>query len=70
VEYGDEELLMVRQLQWWWKRSLEKDLGKEVIVNRDNGVNIRVSGNGSGPGRTTKMKYKARRGGKLVNLNR
>jgi hypothetical protein len=69
VEYGLEELSMVRQLQWWWKRSLEKGHGKEVIANSSNGVNIHVGGNDGGPGRTTKMKYKPRRGGKVVNLN-
>ena len=70
MEYGDEELLMVRQLQWWWKESLEKGQRKEIIVNSGNGVNIRVNGNGNGPGRTTKMKHRARRGGKMLNLNR
>ena len=69
MEYGDEELLMVRHLQWWWEKSLEKGQGKDDIVNDGNGVNIRVNGNENGPGRTTKMKYKPRRG-KVVNLNR
>lgn len=61
---------MVRQLQQWWKRCLEKGQAKEIIVNEGNGVNIHVNGNEGGPRRTTKMKYMARRGGKVVNLNR
>jgi hypothetical protein len=75
VEYGDEELLMVRQLQRWWKRNLEKGKGKENVNNggagNENGVkghsNVAVNGNGT----SAKTRYKMRRGGgKVVNLNR
>jgi len=63
VEYGKEEELMVKQLQHWWKRSLEKGKGKET-----NGVDGHVSVNGSANGRG--VKNKAKRGGKKVNINR
>lgn len=71
VEFGEEEREMVKWLQWWWRRSLEKGKGKEVVVNGEKEVN----GNGrevNGHAHVKpKMKYKARRGGgKVVNLNR
>jgi hypothetical protein len=54
---------MVKQLQHWWKRSLEKGKGKET-----NGVDGHVSVNGSTNGRG--VKNKAKRGGKKININR
>jgi len=71
IEFGEEERGMVKWLQRWWRRSLEKGKGKEVVVNGEKEVN----GNGGEVNRNAhvkpKMKYKARRGGgKVVNLNR
>jgi hypothetical protein len=73
VEYGEEEKLMVKQLQHWWKRKLEKGKGKEVVSNgveenKDN-VNGHVNGKGKGVG-VSIPKNKARRGGKKANINR
>jgi hypothetical protein len=74
VEYGKEEELMVKQLQHWWKRSLEKGKAKEK-----NGVDghVRVNGDvengtasGKGPATSKGVKNKARRGGKKLNINR
>jgi len=77
VEYGDEELLMVRQLQRWWKRNLEKGKGKESVNKGESGNENGIKGhtnaavNGSGTSAKTKIRYKVRRGGgKVVNLNR
>jgi hypothetical protein len=78
VEYGEEEELMVKQLQQWWKRSLAKGKGRSeanetngvdghVKVNGDGG-NTTASGNGTGTGKG--VKNRARRGGKRVNINR
>ena len=78
VEFGDEELLMVRQLRWWWKRSLEKGKqveGKDEEKKKEgvvNGGGKEVNGhivNGSSRSKTI-PKNRARRGGKVVNLNR
>lgn len=33
VEYGEQEVLMVRQFQHWWKRVQEKGKGKENVSN-------------------------------------
>jgi len=80
VEYGEEEELMVKQLQHWWKRSLAKGKGKQKSeMNEQNGVdghvkvngdggNTTASGNGTGTGKG--VKYLARRGGRRLNINR
>jgi hypothetical protein len=72
IEYGEEELLMVKQLQWWWKRNLEKGKGKEIISKDTAPKGIEINGHmkGNGTLKGIKAKNKARRGGKLVNLNR
>ena len=76
VEYGKEEELMVKQLQHWWKRSLEKGKAKEK--NGVVGHHVRVNGDvengtaasGKGPATSKGVKNKARRGGKKLNINR
>ena len=80
VEYGEEEELMVKQLQHWWKRSLAKGKGKQKSeMNEQNGVdghvkvngdggNTTASGNGTGTGKG--VKNLARRGGRRLNINR
>jgi hypothetical protein len=73
VEYGDEELLMVKQLQWWWRRSLEKGKGKQIVSNGSDEKGTKVNGNKKGNANGAsrgKAKNKARRGGKKVNINR
>jgi hypothetical protein len=65
---------MVRQLQHWWRKGLEKGKGKEVVSNgveenREN-VNGHVNGKGKGVITGMSMKNKARRGGKKANINR
>lgn len=75
VEYGDEELLMVRQLQQWWKRNLEKGKGKENVnkggAGTENGIKGHTNAAVNGNGISAKTRYKIRRGGgKVVNLNR
>ena len=67
VEFGEEERGMVKRLQWWWRRSLEKGKGKEVVVNGEGGGSKEVNGNAHVK---PKMKYKPRKVGKVVNLNR
>ena len=70
MEYGDGEMLMVKQLQWWWKRSLEKGKGKEITNGGATNGHVQ-NGNGYNNAPTKgKSKNKARRGGKVVNLNR
>lgn len=68
---------MVKQLQHWWKRSLEKGKGKEktekngvdghVSVKGDD-VNGTASGKGSANGKDGRNR--AKRGGRKVNINR
>lgn len=73
MEYGDEEILMVKQLQSWWKRNLEKGKGKEIVNGgNENGINGHVvNGNGNSSPAKVENRYKAvRRSGKVVNLNR
>ena len=85
VEFGEEERGMVKALQWWWRRNLEEAKAKEdgASVNGEvdgeegttevNGNETEVNGSGvaNGAGHVKpRMKYKARRVGKVVNLNR
>lgn len=72
VEYGEEELLMVKQLQYWWKRNLEKGKEREVVNKAIDPNGIEISGHTKGHVtlKGIKAKNKARRGGKVVNLNR
>ena len=74
VEFGEEERGMVKQLQRWWRRSVEKE--REVVVNDEGESANKVNGNAEqelngnvGGHVKPRMKYKARRGGKVVNLN-
>ena len=65
---------MVRQLQHWWRGSLEKGKGKEVVSNgvgeiREN-LNGHVNGKGKGVITSVSMKNRAKRGGKKANINR
>ena len=71
VEYGEEEQLMVKQLQHWWKRSLEKGKAKEKVEKKDVDGHVGVNGatSGKGPANGEAVRNKARRGGRRVNIN-
>ena len=77
VEFGEEERVMVKKLQWWWRQSLEKGEVKRsneegVAVNGEMGSKeVNGTSGGSGGGHVKpRMKLKPRGGGKVVNLNR
>ena len=64
---------MVRQLQHWWRGSLEKGKGKEVVSNgvgEIGNVNGHVNGKGKGVITSMSSKNMAKRGGKKANINR
>ena len=46
VEYGEQEVLMVRQLQHWWRRVQDKGKGKENVSNGSKESHNEVNGVG------------------------
>jgi hypothetical protein len=68
---------MVKQLHWWWKRSVEKGKGNQVIVEdadgKENVVNGhtegKIIGNVNGVERGN-AKNMAKRDGKVLHIDR